>query len=133
MKRYLPVLLGLTLLAATTACTPKFLKGSITGTVKIVSGGSEFPASYFVIRLVQPDGTIIATTGSDNSGYFRFMGANAQGEEVSLKVSWGDYILKVYRPNLGGGGEESMVLEEKIVLRKGVGSYKLRVRSEDLS
>lgn len=132
MNRILPVLLGLSLLATTTACN-KLLKGSITGSVKITSGAEEYPASYFVVRVADESGTVLAAAQADNSGYFRFRVPNPKtGEDMAMKVPWGKYKLRVFRPNLGGGGEEKMILEESIILRKGVGSYHLKVRSEDL-
>lgn len=132
MNRVLPALLILSLLATTTACN-KFLKGSITGSVKIQSGGSEYAASFFVVRVLSEDGVVIATTGTDNSGYFRFRMNDPQtGEDTALKVPWGTYILRVFRPNLGGGSDEQMVHEEEIVLRKGVGSYALKISSDNL-
>ena len=130
MKRYLPVLLGLSLLASTTAC--RLIKGSITGRVMIMAGSKPFPANFFMVRLVDASGDVLATTSTDTSGYFRFRTRGPKGNDIVLKVPWGEYTLRVYKPALGNSADSKMVLEEKVVLRKGVGKYDLEVRSEDV-
>lgn len=132
MTRILPVLLvaGLALAAGTTGCA--VLKGSITGRIMIEAGGSEYPASYYVVRLVDEGGTVLGTAQSDNSGYFRFRTTDPKtGGETQLKVPWGEYNLRIYKPSLGNSSEEDMIKEMKIILRKGVGKYDISIRASD--
>ncbi|MCH7493909.1 hypothetical protein IIA16_04270 [bacterium] len=111
----------------------KFLKGSITGRVLIKAGADEYPAGFFIVRVLDMDGNILNTTGTDTSGYFKFRTSNnPTQEETTLRLPWGKYLLRAYKPNLGGGGGDEMVAEIEIALRKGVGNYTIMVRIEDV-